>query len=75
MIVLATTLGLEIFIFFNMQNETRNMVKSAGLMVFALIFLIMGTFLMVLPINNKIAIPLFTVLSLGPAPFVFFFSA
>jgi hypothetical protein len=29
---------------------------------------------MVLPINNKIAIPLFTVLSLGPAPFVFFFS-
>ena len=75
MIVLATTLGLEIFIFFNMQNETRNMIKSAGLMVFALIFLIMGTFLMVLPIKNKIAIPLFTVLSLGPAPFVFFFSA
>lgn len=74
-IVLATTLGLEVFIFLNMENETRNMIKSAGLMMFAIIFLIMGTFYIILPLSNKIAIPLFTVLSLGPAPFVFFYSS
>lgn len=73
-IVLGTTLGLEIFIFFNMENETRNMVKSVALMVFGVLFLTLGTFYIVLPIQNKFAIPIFTVLSLAPAPLSFFYS-
>jgi hypothetical protein len=73
-IVLATTLGLEVFIFVNMENETRNMIKSAELMMFAIIFLIVGTFYIILPMSHKIAIPLFAILSLGPTPFVLYYS-
>jgi len=72
--VLATTLGLEIFIFFQMENDSRKMIKSISLMIFGILFLIIGTFYVVLPLNNKFAIPIFTVISLVTAPISFFYS-
>lgn len=74
LVVLGTTLGLEIFIFLNMIENDGNMVKSLALMVFTIVFLILGTFYIILPMSNKFAIPIFTILSLIPAPFSFFYS-
>lgn len=72
-IVLATTLAIEIFIFFNMVNDSTSITKSTSLMIFALLFLILGTFYIIVPISNKLAVPIFAIISLTPAPLSFFF--
>lgn len=50
------------------------MIKSIALMIFGILFLIIGTFYVVIPLSNKLAIPIFTVLSLVTAPLSFFYS-
>jgi hypothetical protein len=42
-------------------------------MMFAIVFLILGTLFVIIPISNRIAIPTFAVLSLTPAALSFFY--
>lgn len=56
-----------------MVNRSSIVIKSLGLMVFAIIFLVLGTVYMVIPINSKFVIPIFAILSLIPAPLSFYY--
>ena len=74
LIVLSSTIGLELFLFLQMENNTSKMIKSLALMIFGIIFLIFGTFYIVIPLKNNIAFPVFTILSIVSAVFSFTYS-